>query len=272
VYVMETEISLGRDILLFWRTILELGDNTFLHHDTTWEDAVGYAAWYDQEDRAINVQRKTMELVDALTVRTRLTVTYDVIVKYNTPRKFVQYIKSNHSYTHYETYDHANVIIYDDVLRTMELFEPHTMNCSDMCACRETRLLLQTEIVPIFTNILGYGVELVPVCKHDIQGAIEEISLRKGSCAYASAIYAHCRILNPNLSPDRVGEILLLLCRTHWSAVKLLRSYLHVTNGGSLKSVRAVTLPQIIEESFVSDDSRSDSQFRRQEQIIINSN
>ena len=101
VYVMETEISLLRDILVFWRTILELGDNTFLHGDMQWEDAVGYAAWYDSDDRAINFLGKTMELVDALTVRTRLIVTREVIVEYNTPKKLIQYIRSNHMYMHH---------------------------------------------------------------------------------------------------------------------------------------------------------------------------
>ena len=170
---------------------------------------------------------------------------------------------------HHEAYSHANVIIYDDVLKTVELFEPHTIHCADRCECRKTRALIRKEIVPIFTDILGHDVELVQGCNEYLQGAIEYILLRKGACAYASALYVHCRILNPNLSPDRVGAILSLLLRTHWTAVKILRSYLHVTSGGSLQSVQASTLPQMIEGSFFADNTSSDSRFRRQEQIII---
>jgi hypothetical protein len=261
VHVLQANDSLLDDIIVLWRTVLELRDNELLHPEMTWKNAVELAAlqqmWDDEDihslDHDRNFELRSAQLLKALVAKTHLTtLSLNALLEYDTPLKFVAYLRP-HSHTGptNDVYSHTNVIIYDDVDRTLELFEPHSNYCSDHCACHQTRTLLQQEIVPIFSRILGHDIKLRHGGTiHEIQQVIEDVSLRRGACTYASAIYAHCRILNPTLSPERIGEILTMLLSIHWTAAQILRTYLHVTNCDSLSHVEHTTLSRLITKSF----------------------
>ena len=91
VHVLQANDSLLDDILVLWRTILELRDNELLHPDMTWNQAVELAAadqrWDDADvGHDQNFELRTAQLLKALIAKTHVTtLTLNGLMEYERP-------------------------------------------------------------------------------------------------------------------------------------------------------------------------------------------